>query len=149
MLVMKLKKPVTKYLALFIAVLFLLQTAGCGSLLYPERRGQKAGRIDPGVAILNGLGLLVFIIPGVIAFAVDFSTGAIYLPGGKSKKARRLERGHVATIKMNPGALNLATLDEILLDYTGEEVNLDSDMVLVYEADENKSIEEQLSKLAQ
>ena len=146
---MKLKKPVTKYLALFIAVLFLLQTAGCGSLLYPERRGQKAGRIDPGVAILNGLGLLVFIIPGVIAFAVDFSTGAIYLPGGKSKKARRLEHGNVATIKMNPGALNLATLDEILLDYTGEEVNLDSDMVLVYEADENKSIEEQLSKLAQ
>jgi len=146
---MKLKKPVTKYLALFIAVLFLLQTAGCGSLLYPERRGQKAGRIDPGVAILNGLGLLVFIIPGVIAFAVDFSTGAIYLPGGKSKKARRLERGNVATIKMNPGALNLATLDEILLDYTGEEVKLDSDMVLVYEADEDKSIEEQLSKLAQ
>ena len=149
MLVMKLKKPVTKYLALFIAVLFLLQTAGCGSLLYPERRGQRAGRIDPGVAILNGLGLLVFIIPGVIAFAVDFSTGAIYLPGGKSKKARRLERGNVATIKMNPGALNLATLDEILLDYTGEEVKLDSDMVLVYEADEDKSIEEQLSKLAQ
>jgi len=146
---MKLKKPVTKYLALFIAVLFLLQTAGCGSLLYPERRGQKAGRIDPGVAILNGLGLLVFIIPGVIAFAVDFSTGAIYLPGGKSKKAKRLERGNVATIKMNPGALNLATLDEILLDYTGEEVKLDSDMVLVYEADEDKSIEEQLSKLAQ
>jgi len=146
---MKLKKPVTKYLALFIAVLFLLQTAGCGSLLYPERRGQRAGRIDPGVAILNGLGLLVFIIPGVIAFAVDFSTGAIYLPGGKSKKARRLERGNVATIKMNPGALNLATLDEILLDYTGEEVKLDSDMVLVYEADEDKSIEEQLSKLAQ
>ena len=122
---------------------------GCGSLLYPERRGQKAGRIDPGVAILDGLGLLVFIIPGVIAFAVDFSTGAIYLPGGKSKKARRLEHVNVATIKMNPGALNLATLDEILLDYTGEEVNLDSDMVLVYEADENKSIEEQLSKLAQ
>ena len=146
---MKLKKPVTKYLALFIAVLFLLQTAGCGSLLYPERRGQRAGRIDPGVAILDGLGLLVFIIPGVIAFAVDFSTGAIYLPGGKSKKARRLERGNVATIKMNPGALNLATLDEILLDYTGEEVKLDSDMVLVYEADEDKSIEEQLSKLAQ
>lgn len=146
---MKLKKPVAKYLALFIAVLFLLQTAGCGSLLYPERRGQRAGRIDPGVAILNGLGLLVFIIPGVIAFAVDFSTGAIYLPGGKSKKARRLERGNVATIKMNPGALNLATLDEILLDYTGEEVKLDSDMVLVYEADEDKSIEEQLSKLAQ
>ncbi len=149
MLVMKLKKPVTKYLALFIAVLFLLQTAGCGSLLYPERRGQKAGRIDPGVAILDGLGLLVFIIPGVIAFAVDFSTGAIYLPGGKSKSARGLEHGEVAVINMNPDDLNLAKLDEILLDYTGEEVNFDSNTVLVYEADADKSIEKQLRKLAQ
>ena len=26
------------------------------------------------------IGLLIFFIPGVIAFAVDFSTGAIYLP---------------------------------------------------------------------
>ena len=30
---------------------------------------------------LNGIGLLLFLLPGVIAFAVDFSTGAIYLPG--------------------------------------------------------------------
>jgi phage-related protein len=50
---------------------------------------------------------------------------------------------------MNPGDLNLATLDEILLAHTGEEVNLDSEMVLVYEADKDKSIEKQLSKMAQ
>jgi hypothetical protein len=146
---MKLKKRVIRYLTLLLAVLFLLQVAGCGTIIYPERRGQRSGRIDVGIAVLDGLGLLLFIIPGVIAFAVDFSTGAIYLPGGKSKKARILEHGNVATIKMNPRTLNLATLDEILLDYTGEEVNLNSDMVLVYEADEDKSIEEQLSKLAQ
>lgn len=30
--------------------------------------------------MLDGLALLVFIVPGVIGFAVDFGTGAIYLP---------------------------------------------------------------------
>lgn len=54
---------------------------GCGTILYPDRRGQTGGRIDIGVALLDAIGLLFFIIPGVIAFAVDFSTGAIYLPG--------------------------------------------------------------------
>ena len=54
--------------------------SGCGTILYPNRRGQSRGRIDVGVALLDALGLLFFIIPGVIAFAVDFSTGAIYLP---------------------------------------------------------------------
>ncbi len=32
------------------------------------------------LVVLDGLGLLLFVIPGVAAFAVDFSTGAIYLP---------------------------------------------------------------------
>src|SRR5215472_17337813 len=52
----------------------------CGTILYPERRGQPRGPLDPGVVVLDAIGLLFFIIPGVIAFAVDFSTGAIYLP---------------------------------------------------------------------
>lgn len=56
--------------------------SGCGTLLYPERKGQSGGRIDPSIAILDGLGLLLFLIPGLIAFAVDFSNGTIYLPAG-------------------------------------------------------------------
>lgn len=55
-------------------------TVGCGTLLHPERRNQPAGRLDWGVVVLDALGLLFFFIPGIIAFAVDFSTGAIYLP---------------------------------------------------------------------
>ena len=146
---MKIKKRLLGYLALLIAAIFLLQVAGCGTIIYPERRGQQSGRVDVGIAILDGLGLLLFIIPGVIAFAVDFSSGAIYLPSGKSRAVKDLEHGDVAVINMNPDDLNLAKLDEILLDYTGEEVNLDSNTVLVYEADADKSIEKQLRKLAQ
>lgn len=57
-----------------------LSLAGCGTLFYPERKGQLPGRIDPGVAIADGIGLLFFILPGVIAYAIDFSNNTIYLP---------------------------------------------------------------------
>src|SRR4029079_10524297 len=54
---------------------------GCGMILHPERRGQPpGGNIDWSVFALDTIGLLLFFLPGVIAFAVDFSTGAIYLP---------------------------------------------------------------------
>ncbi len=55
--------------------------AGCGTILYPDRTHQKErGDLDPAVVILDGIGLFFFLIPGVIAFAVDFSTGAIFFP---------------------------------------------------------------------
>jgi hypothetical protein len=50
-------------------------------LLHPERRNQPpGGGLDWSVVALDGIGLLLFFIPGVIAFAVDFATGAIFLP---------------------------------------------------------------------
>lgn len=54
---------------------------GCGTLLHQERVHQPHSRdIDWKIAALNGLGLALFFVPGVVAFAVDFYTGAIYLP---------------------------------------------------------------------
>ncbi len=57
-----------------------LTLAGCGTVFHPERRGQSAGRLDWKIVALDALGLVLFLIPGIIAFAVDFHTGAIYLP---------------------------------------------------------------------
>ena len=145
---MRSKRPVARYVAVLVALIFLLQIVGCGTIIYPERRGQTAGRIDVGIALLDGLGLLVFLIPGVIAFAVDFSTGAIYLPSGKSKHAKVLEHDDMVVLKVRPEELDLAKLDEVLVEYTGEEVNLQSDTVQIYEANENVSIKEQLSDLS-
>lgn len=62
----------------------LATTVGCGTILHPERKGQPAGRIDRKIAALNGLGLILFFVPGVIAFAVDFNNGTIYLPADNS-----------------------------------------------------------------
>ncbi|MFN3911446.1 hypothetical protein [Hyphomonas sp.] len=78
----------------------------CGTIMYPERKGQVDGRIDPTVAILDGIGLLLFLVPGVIAFAVDFSNGTIYLPGS----GRRADTADVKEVAYT-GALTEARLD--------------------------------------
>lgn len=70
-----------------LAIAAAVPLASCGTILHPERKGQVDGRIDPSIAILNGIGLLLFLVPGVIAFAVDFSNGTIYLPGTQTSDA--------------------------------------------------------------
>ncbi|MEN5239977.1 MULTISPECIES: polyribonucleotide nucleotidyltransferase [Pseudomonas] len=62
----------------------LTQLTACGTVFFPDRRGQIEGKIDPMIAALDAVGLLFYIIPGLIAFGVDFATGAIYYPGGYS-----------------------------------------------------------------
>jgi len=74
----------TKRVLLCSVIIICILNASCGTLLYPERQGQKGGKIDPSLAIMNGIGLLLFIIPGLVAFGVDFHTGAIYLPNSRS-----------------------------------------------------------------
>lgn len=75
-----------RFLAATASLSALIPLSACGTLLHPERKGQTGGRIDPSIAILNGIGLLLFIIPGLVAFAIDFSNGTIYLPGTGASK---------------------------------------------------------------
>lgn len=62
-----------------VMVVAILNIAACGYLIYPERQGLRGDQVDGTVVALDAIGLLL-ILPGVIAFAVDFSTGCIYLP---------------------------------------------------------------------
>lgn len=57
---------------------------GCGTVLHPERRGQGSGKLDWRIVGLDAAGLLLFFVPGVIAFAVDFYQGTIFLPAGSA-----------------------------------------------------------------
>lgn len=96
----------------------IAQAAGCGTLLYPERRGQTSGQIDPAVAILDGVGVIVFVIPGLIAFAIDFATGAIYLPPNKGVKHSGAEHDlHV--VRADPATLTVERIDNIIALETG------------------------------
>ncbi|WP_296251751.1 polyribonucleotide nucleotidyltransferase [Pseudomonas sp. UBA4194] len=65
-----------------VVAALVTQLTACGTLFWPDRRGQIEGRIDPVVAALDAIGILFYVIPGLIAFGVDFATGAIYLNDG-------------------------------------------------------------------
>jgi hypothetical protein len=82
-----------KLLTALMLTTFLASTSGCGYFLYPERVGQTEGKVDPAVVLLDAAGLLFGILPGVVAFAVDLTTGTIYLPpGGKSAVEKHQDR---------------------------------------------------------
>jgi hypothetical protein len=130
---MKLKRQIQTAMCFFIAVILLVQVFGCGTIIYPERRGQKSGRIDPGIAILDGIGLLFFIIPGLVAYAIDFTTGAIYLPGGhRSSDSMRI-------VYVNPKELNQEKIKEVLVREAGcpGNIHLQDAEVYVLEGSEN------------
>jgi len=119
------------------SLILVLQSVGCGTLIYPERRGQTGGQIDPGVAILDAAGLLVFIVPGLVAFGVDFITGAIYLPGGKKASAEQPLR----MIIMPPEDLDLLALERVLEQETGQPVDLRSSGVRTVAMADRESLE--------
>jgi len=98
-------------------IVLIVQFTGCGTLLYPERRGQKGGRIDIGVALLDGIGLLFFLIPGIIAYAVDFTEGTIYLPGGAFSRSPDFK--NIKQVKFDPKQATLASIEKIIQEETG------------------------------
>ncbi|MFD1384885.1 hypothetical protein ACFQ45_16070 [Rhodanobacter aciditrophus] len=102
-------KGVTK---LVIGSFVVSQLAACGTLIYPERNGQKGGKLDLGVVALDAVGLLLWFVPGVIAFGVDFVTGAIYLPGGS---VAQLSDEDMQKLKTPDGQLDQVALQDWLI----------------------------------
>ena len=120
-------KILVNTLRLSVCAAFMLQLIGCGTLMYPERRGQRAGSIDAGVAILDGIGLLFGIIPGVIAFAVDFSNGTIYLP--ERTRVGLLDLKNIKEVKFDPKHTSLASIEGMIKNETGCEVKFGQDNI--------------------
>jgi hypothetical protein len=119
----KFKKPIVISLVLWLAV----QLSGCGTILQPERKGQHAGKLDPSIVVLNAIGLLFFVVPGVIAFAVDFNNGTIYLPSGRAEvDNEKMRRLHVQ------GELTDEKIEKAILAQTGRIIKLnDSDVRVI------------------
>jgi hypothetical protein len=71
--------------------------------LHGERCGQPHSRdLDWKIVALDGLGLLLFFVPGVIAFVVDFYTGAIYLPPECCQVGPHPAPGHPPSYQTSP-----------------------------------------------
>ena len=136
-------KKLGKTLHVLVCAFLIVQLAGCGTLMYPERRGQRGGRLDAGVVILDGIGLLFFIIPGIIAYAVDFSNGAIYLPGTAHGS---LDLKNIKQVKFDPKHYTYATIEKIVKEETGYEVKLNQDNVKISRL---KSIDDMMMRFAE
>ncbi len=132
-----------KTLYVLVCAVLIVQLTGCGTLMYPERRGQTSGRIDAGVAVLNGIGLFFFIIPGIIAYAIDFSSGTIYLPGTDTSF---LDIKDIEQVKFDPKHYTNATMEKIIEEKTGYAVKLDHDNMEVYKL---KSLNDMMAHFAE
>jgi hypothetical protein len=113
---------------LFLASTFVW-IASCGTIIHPERVGQPhRGRLDLSIVLLDGLGLLLFFIPGVVAFIVDFATGAIYLPPGYGDAG---DPAQWRVVHVPKDELTREKIAEVVARETGRPVDLDSDRLLV------------------
>ena len=135
-----------KLIVFIICGFFLFQAIGCGTLIYSERRGQKAGKVDIQVAILDGIGLLLFIIPGVAAFAVDFATGAIFLPG--ARKSENAQGHSDKIVALNAYQMNTETIIRIVSQHTGQAIDFDSPGMLTFKPEgSNLNVFAELARL--
>jgi len=117
----------TKLVALTLAAAIAIVSTSCGTLLYPERRGQPRGVIDPGVLLLDAVGLIFFVVPGLAAFAVDFASGAIYFPpaayapppayGPLSQNPPRRE--DLVKVQVPRDELTQAKIEQVVSEQTG------------------------------
>lgn len=124
-----------------LIVTFVAQLTACGSIFYPDRRGQiqGSGRMDPAIVVLDAIGLLFYIIPGVIAFGVDFATGAIYLPEGKQAQ---IDPQKLQPAVRTDGSVDNSKLQAIIQTELGRSLPLDDPRLI-----QHKGSVEQLASL--
>lgn len=110
------------------AAALLAPLGGCGFVLYPERRGRDDGRVDLVVVALDVLLLFVGVIPGLIAFIVDISSGCIYTTGYKSPEptAHRFRRRRL------PGR-RIKDLDTVISEVTGSTEGLSDPELMIFD----------------
>ncbi|MCY1453949.1 hypothetical protein D9M71_709760 [compost metagenome] len=79
------------------------------------------------VAALDAIGILFYVIPGLIAFGVDFATGAIYLPEGQNAQVSPEKLKEVIGVD---GQVDKAQLKAIIERETGHSLPLDDPRLL-------------------
>lgn len=65
--------------SLLAAATLIAMLPSCARIVHPERVGNRSGVVDVGPLVVDLLLFIPGLIPGVIAIAVDFGSGAIYV----------------------------------------------------------------------
>lgn len=114
-----------RFLSWTVAQGSLCLSVGCGTVLHPERRGQPAGPLDWKIVALDAVGLMLFFVPGVIAFAVDFNNGTIYLPHDRQgRKPQYHTDQEFARVTIPKKEISVEKIEEVVSHYTEQEVSL-------------------------
>jgi hypothetical protein len=129
---MKVNKRFIKVLSVIVLGAFVIQIAGCGTIFYPERRGQTVhGGIDIVVAVTDSLWFIAFIIPGFIAWGIDLYTGALYMPPGQTRLTSQPNNPDMVVVKVNPKQLDQKMIEQIVSKHVGQNINLDDPNVQI------------------
>jgi hypothetical protein len=123
-----------------VLLVCLVTFSSCGFFLYPERRGQTGGQIDATVFLLDLVGCCFFLVPGLIAFAVDFTSGTIYLPGG--------DRSEIEVIHADKAMLTKdGYIESIVSTHLGKKICLDSNSTIMLKPNPNEDVKASISYL--
>lgn len=108
-----------KLLSSLLILALATQLTSCGYLLYKDRRGQKASsELDWPIVGLDAIGLLFFVLPGAIAFAIDFTSGTIYLPNGKGAAKKFSDLENATKIKLSANDFNQEKIAALIKERT-------------------------------
>lgn len=121
-----------------LLAIYLCASSGCGVLLYPERQGQKQGKLDVGVVALDGIGLFFFVVPGLIAFAIDFYQGTIYLPNTGFSDIESM-KNNSQSIKVD-GPINKASIEQAIFEATGKKVDIADGQVQIFDIQQKQAL---------
>jgi hypothetical protein len=70
---------------------------------------------------------LLFFVPGVIAFAVDFTNGTIYLPPEDACCAKPVDLAEMTAVHVDPRSLDERKIESVLASHRGRQVRLAAD----------------------
>jgi hypothetical protein len=105
--------------------------------------------MDWEIVALDALGLMLFFVPGVIAFIVDFSTGAIYLPpcghSGLEPTPAGTESWRMITVP--PDELDSRGISAAVTRETGQSVDLTSGNIQTAPLESIESFEQERQAL--
>ncbi len=123
-------------LSLVLVVTLSSQLLSCGYILRPERRGQQSGKLDLAIVGLDSIGLIFFLVPGIIAFGVDIYSGTIYM----QNKHASLEWQKIKNAKIDPKNINEKTIAAAIKKSSGITINFKDPRLKIYR-DKNLALE--------
>lgn len=104
-------------LVLFVAAC-LLTMQSCGTIFKSNQAGKMhSSKLDISIVLLDALGLVLFIVPGIVAFTIDYLNGTLFLPYGATAKLDNTSPEYLQKVLAQHGIkVNKAQLEKARAD---------------------------------